>query len=51
MEIPHPDGPINIKLPDEFDTSKPLRIKSKGYNTNGIGDLYVKLFVKFRRGK
>jgi molecular chaperone DnaJ len=51
LEIPHPDGPINVKLPDEFDTTKPLRIKSKGYNTNGIGDLYVKLFVKFRRGK
>jgi molecular chaperone DnaJ len=51
LEIPHPDGPINIKLPDEFDTTKPLRIKAKGYNTNGIGDLYVKLHVKFKREK
>ncbi len=47
LKIPHPLGDISVKLPNEFDTSKPLRVKSKGYN--GIGDLFVKLFVKFTR--
>lgn len=51
MEIPHPSGNITIKFPDEFDTSKPLRIKSKGFNADGQGDLYVNLFVKFKRTK
>jgi molecular chaperone DnaJ len=47
IDIPHPDGMLNIKLPNEFDTSKPLRVKSKGYL--GDGDMYVKLFVKIKR--
>ena len=47
VKVPHPLGEISIKLPQEFDTSKPLRVKSKGYN--GKGDLYIKLFVKFKR--
>ena len=49
LDIPHPDGKLNIKLPNEFDTSKPLRVKSKGYNLEGRGDLFIKLFVKFKR--
>lgn len=48
-EIPHPSGNISIKLPEEFDSSKPLRIKNKGFNTNGTGDLFVKLYVRFKR--
>jgi DnaJ-class molecular chaperone len=51
LEIPHPSGNISIKLPEDFDTSKPLRVKSKGFNGNGVGDLFVKLFVKFKRSK
>ena len=47
VKVPHPLGEISIKLPVEFDTSKPLRVKSKGYH--GRGDLYIKLFVKFKR--
>jgi len=47
VKVSHPLGEISIKLPQEFDTSKPLRVKSKGYN--GRGDLYIKLFVKFKR--
>jgi molecular chaperone DnaJ len=47
VNVPHPSGNISIKLPSEFDTSKPLRVKNKGYG--GIGDLYIKLFVKFKR--
>jgi molecular chaperone DnaJ len=45
--IPHPMGELLITLPKVFDTSKPLRVKSKGYN--GIGDLYVDLIVRFER--
>jgi molecular chaperone DnaJ len=49
LDIPHPDGKLNIKLPNEFDTSKPLRVRSKGYNLEGKGDLFIKLFVRFKR--
>jgi hypothetical protein len=38
---------MSIKLPEEFDTEKPLRVKSKGFNNTG--DLFVKLHVKFKR--
>lgn len=44
--IPHPHGDLNVKAPILFDTSKPLRIKGKGYNG---GDMYVKLNVRFER--
>jgi len=47
FEIPHPDGAISIKMPQEFDTTKPLRVKSKGFRGIQIGDLYVKLNVRF----
>jgi molecular chaperone DnaJ len=47
LEIPQPQGNISIKLPTQFDTSKPLRVKSKGYNN--VGDMFVKLFVRFNR--
>ena len=49
LDIPHPDGKLNIKLPNDFDTSKPLRVRSKGYNLEGRGDLFIKLFVRFKR--
>lgn len=49
--VPHPDGHIDIKMPIDFDTSKPLRVKGKGYNSNGVGDLYVNLIVKFKKEK
>lgn len=49
FEVPHPDGNISIKTPQEFDTTKPLRVKSKGFKTNPAGDLYIKLNVKFTR--
>ncbi len=45
--VPHPLGEISIKLPEVFDTSKPLRVRGKGYHNRG--DLYIKLFVKFKR--
>lgn len=49
IEIPHPNGVININLPKEIDTSKPLRVKSKGFNLNGQGDLFIRQYVKFKR--
>lgn len=50
VEIPHPSGTLSINLPSEFDTSKPLRVKSKGFNSqNGVGDLFLRLYVKFTR--
>ena len=47
LTIPHPKGNISIKLPTDFDTSKPLRVKSKGFFESG--DLFIKLYVKFTR--
>jgi molecular chaperone DnaJ len=44
--IPHPDGDLQMASPKLFDTSKPLRLKNKGYNG---GDMYVKLNVRFER--
>ena len=49
LEIPHPLGKLSIKLPDEFDTSRPLRVKSKGFQTDNKGDLIINLYVKFNR--
>jgi len=45
--VPHPSGDLSIKALEVFDTSKPLRIKDKGYPG---GDFYVKLEVRFKRG-
>lgn len=47
--VPHPEGNISVKFPKEFDTSKPLRVKSKGFKSNRVGDLYLKLNVKYTR--
>jgi molecular chaperone DnaJ len=44
--IPHPHGELNVNAPKQFDSSKPLRLKGKGYNG---GDMYVKLNVRFER--
>jgi molecular chaperone DnaJ len=51
IEVPHPSGNISITLPEDFDTSRPLRIRSKGFRINGEGDLYVKQHVRFKRKK
>lgn len=42
--IHHPDGELKIPAPIIFDTSKPLRLKNKGFPN---GDMYVKLNVRF----
>ena len=50
-EVPHPDGKIVVKYPELFDTITPLRVKSKGYHRERIGDLYIKNIVRFKREK
>ena len=47
--IPHPDGQLTIKFPQKFDTSKPLRVKGKGFKLNSVGDLMINQFVKYDR--
>ena len=44
--VPHPDGELRMNAPKIFDSSKPLRLRNKGFNG---GDMYVKLNVKFDR--
>jgi molecular chaperone DnaJ len=44
--IPHPNGSLVMNASKVFDTSKPLRLRGKGYQG---GDMYVKLNVKFER--
>ena len=49
FEVPHPNGKLMVNFPNEFDTSKPLRVKNKGYKVNGTGDLIINLNVRFKR--
>jgi molecular chaperone DnaJ len=44
--VPHPDGELRMDAPKIFDSSRPLRLRGKGFNG---GDMYVKLNVKFDR--
>lgn len=47
FNVPHPDGDIMINLPENLNTEKPLRVRSKGFVTrNGIGNLYIKVVIK-----
>ena len=46
INLPHPDGDLRIKLPNNTETIKPLRLKGKGYKmNNGNGDFYLKLNI------
>jgi molecular chaperone DnaJ len=49
VSIPHPDGLLTIKLPKIIDTSKPLRLKNKGFRLDGVGDLLVNQYVRFEK--
>lgn len=44
--IPHPDGKLSMDAPKIVDTSRPLRLRGKGYNG---GDMYVKINLRFER--
>lgn len=48
ISIPHPNGEMLLNLPKEIDTSKPLRVRGKGFK-NERGDLYVNLFIRHTR--
>jgi len=44
--VPHPDGELMINLPENIETSKPLRVRNRGYSTQaGIGDFFIKMNV------
>ena len=47
--VPHPHGDLSLKLPNDIDTSKSLRVKGKGFSFNEVGDLIVNQYVKFKR--
>jgi len=47
--IPHPEGDLKISFPKNIDTSKPLRIKGKGFKNDGGGDLLINQFLKYSR--
>lgn len=49
INVPHPDGDLNLKLPKNIDTSIPLRVKSKGFRLDTVGDLIVNQYVKYQR--
>lgn len=50
FDIPHPGGTIKISFPKNIDTSKPLRVKGKGFIIDGIkGDLLINQFLKYTR--
>lgn len=51
IEVPHPDGNIKVSYPEIFDSSKPLRLRGKGYRGGRTGDMYIKTVVKFKREK
>lgn len=49
FQVPHPDGNLSVKFPIEFNTQVPLRLRGKGYISTTVGDLFVKLIVKFKK--
>jgi molecular chaperone DnaJ len=49
FEIPHPDGTMKINFPKNIDTSKPLRVKGKGFKYNGVGDLFINQYLKYEK--
>jgi len=46
ITIPHPDGELKVASPKVFDTTKPLRLRGKGFSG---GDMIVRLNVRFER--
>jgi molecular chaperone DnaJ len=50
FDVPHPDGTIKITFPKNVDTSKPLRVKGKGYTIDGVrGDLLINQYLKYTK--
>lgn len=46
FKIPHPSGDLMVNAPKIVDTSKPLRLRGKGYFN---GDMYVKIILRFEK--
>lgn len=51
INVPHPEGGLNVKLPENIDTSLPLRVKLKGFRLETVGDLIINQYVKFSKTK
>lgn len=50
--VKHPDGDLNVKYPIDMDTSKPIRIKNRGFKIGGVlGDLYIKFYLKYTKNR
>ena len=49
FEVPHPDGKLNLKFPNNVDTSIPLRVRGKGFKGGQVGDLLVNQYLKYNR--
>jgi molecular chaperone DnaJ len=49
FDVPHPDGVMNIKFPDNIDTSTSLRVKNKGFRGQQNGDLLINQYLKYTR--
>jgi molecular chaperone DnaJ len=49
ITVPHPDGILTLKLPKDFDSSVPLRVKLKGFKLGTVGDLIVNQYIKYTR--
>jgi mannose-1-phosphate guanylyltransferase len=49
FEVPHPDGTMKVNFPKNIDTSKPLRVKGKGFKYNGVGDLFINQYLKYEK--
>jgi molecular chaperone DnaJ len=52
IQLEHPEGSIKIKFPPKFDTSVPIRVRTKGYFTQeGKGDFIIKFDVDVTKSK
>jgi molecular chaperone DnaJ len=49
FDVPHPDGVLNIKFPNNVDTSTPLRVRGKGFRSQQQGDLLINQYLKYNR--
>ncbi len=48
ITVPYPTGELSVQLPKEIDTSKPLRIRGKGFKSEN-GDFYINLNFRHTR--
>jgi len=46
IQVPHPEGELNIHIPNNLNSDNPLRVVNKGFKYNdGIGDFFIKISV------